>query len=71
MSDLEFNAIPKIKMRKYSHPTWDMALFTEEKDGDQIALDMLGGGNGDPGLLAFTECEMTREEIEALPEFDR
>ena len=60
----------KIKMREYSHPTWDMTLFTEGKDGDRIAIDMLGEGNGDPELLTFTECEMTREEIAALPEFE-
>ena len=57
-------------MREYSHPTWEMTLFTPDSDGEKPALDMLGEGNGDPDLLTFTHREMTQEEIDALPEFE-
>lgn len=59
-----------VLMREYSHPEWDMTLFTPEEDGEKTALDILGEGNGDPELLTFTHREMTQEEVDALSEFD-
>ena len=62
------DAIPMVKMRVYSHPSWDMKLILKPGD-DSFALENLGEDE-DQTLLQMEEIEMTQEEVDALPEFD-
>ena len=62
------DAIPKVKMRVYSHPSWGMTLIVKPGD-DSIALENLSEDD-DETLLSMEEVEMTQEDIDALPEFD-
>lgn len=58
-----------LDVTKYSHPSWDMALFIGPNDGRQAALDLLSEDD-DPALLIEQQVQMTQEELDALPEFD-
>lgn len=57
-----------MKMEQFSHPSWDMKLILHPGQGS-VALENLGEDD-DESLLQMEEIEMTKEEVDALPEFD-
>lgn len=60
----------KIPMLRWNNPGWDMKLYT---DASWTVNDLLNNDfliDCDPALCTREEVELTKEEIDALPEWD-
>lgn len=62
----------KIPMARWNHPSWDMKLYAEPSTTVEYLFDngFLIPGEDDPALCIREDLEMTKAEIDALPEWD-
>lgn len=59
-----------MKIRRWNHPDWDMALITADTEASRKdAIEVLSD-DYDPNDLTFTVDEMSQAEFENLPEFE-
>jgi len=54
---------------KWTHPDWDKFLITETNETQESVAENYVG-DGDPKLLVREEVDMTKEEFEAMSEWD-
>ena len=64
------DAIPRIKMRIYSHPDWGGKFYLAPESALDVIRDNHNPETFDESLLTFEEVEMTQTEIDELPEWD-
>lgn len=55
---------------KYTHPSWSKYLIVGPNDGGREAALQVLGEDEDAALLHAETVQVTRDELDALPEFD-